>query len=158
MATIVFLEHRHQARLGIRYLAHEFARRWEEKGHRVVFHRGLEAPPAGDVALLHHDLTVIPEAYLELARRYPRVVNGATADIRKSRYSECRLAHGDAWAGRVFIKTEANHGGHVDDALRRIALAAGEIPDIPAGNGAQGFFLGATSLGVGLISAACMSF
>ena len=30
--------------------------------------------------------------------------------------------------------------------------------DIPAGNGAQGFFLGATSLGVGLISAACMSF
>ena len=30
--------------------------------------------------------------------------------------------------------------------------------DIPAGNGAQGFFLGTLSLGVGLLSAACMSF
>jgi putative membrane protein len=30
--------------------------------------------------------------------------------------------------------------------------------DIPAGNGAQGFFLGSFSLAVGLISAACMSF
>jgi len=30
--------------------------------------------------------------------------------------------------------------------------------DIPAGNGAQGFFLGSASLGVGILSAACMSF
>jgi putative membrane protein len=30
--------------------------------------------------------------------------------------------------------------------------------DIAAGNGAQGFFLGALSLAVGLLSAACMSF
>jgi len=29
--------------------------------------------------------------------------------------------------------------------------------DIPAGNGAQGFFLGSLSLAVGLLSAACMS-
>jgi putative membrane protein len=30
--------------------------------------------------------------------------------------------------------------------------------DIPEGKGAQGFFLGSLSLGVGLLSAACMSF
>jgi putative membrane protein len=30
--------------------------------------------------------------------------------------------------------------------------------DIPEGKGAQGFFLGALSLGVGLLNAACMSF
>jgi putative membrane protein len=30
--------------------------------------------------------------------------------------------------------------------------------DIPAGKGAQGFFLGSLSLGVGLLSAACMAF
>ncbi|HEX3062844.1 MAG TPA: DUF350 domain-containing protein [Usitatibacter sp.] len=30
--------------------------------------------------------------------------------------------------------------------------------EIPAGNGAQGFFLGSLSLAVGLLSAACMSF
>jgi putative membrane protein len=30
--------------------------------------------------------------------------------------------------------------------------------DIEAGNGAQGFFLGTTSLAVGLVNAACMSY
>ena len=130
MATIVILEHRHQEKLGIHYMAYEFARRWEERGHRVLFHRGLDAPPAGDVALLHHDLTVVPEAYLQLARRYPRVVNAATADIRKSRYSECLLARDDPWVGRVLIKTEANHGGHVDDALRRASVATGHECDV----------------------------
>jgi putative membrane protein len=30
--------------------------------------------------------------------------------------------------------------------------------DVPAGNGAQGFFLGSMSLGVGLLNAACMSY
>ncbi len=129
MATIVLLEHRHQGELGIRYMAHEFAKRWAADGHRVLLHRGLGAPPPGDVAVLHHDLTVVPQAYLDLACAYPRVVNVATADIRKSRYSECLLAQGDAWQGRVIIKTEANHGGHVDDALRRRAIAAGEAPD-----------------------------
>ena len=76
-----------QDRLGIRYMANEFIPPWERAGHRVLFHRGLGPPPAGDIALLHVDLTVVPESYLALARRYPRVLNGATGDIRKSRYS-----------------------------------------------------------------------
>ncbi|HEX7465939.1 MAG TPA: hypothetical protein VF309_04795, partial [Usitatibacter sp.] len=62
MAAIVLLEHRHQAQLGIHYMAYELARRWEAAGHRVHFHRGLGAAPAGDLAILHHDLTVVPEA------------------------------------------------------------------------------------------------
>lgn len=125
MATIVLLEHALQDRLGIRYMAHEFIAPWERAGHRVVIHRGTGAPPEGDVALLHVDLTVVPDAYARLMERYPRVLNGATRDIRKSRYSDCILARGDPWTGRVLIKTEANHGGHIDDALQRMALAAG---------------------------------
>jgi hypothetical protein len=31
VATIVVLEHRHQGELGIRYMAHEFARRWQAR-------------------------------------------------------------------------------------------------------------------------------
>src|SRR5450631_2391260 len=130
MATIVVLEHRMQARLAIRYMAHEFIPAWERAGHRVLVHRGLGPPPAGDIALLHVDLTVVPESYLALARRYPRVLNGATRDIRKSRYSECLLRRGDPWPGRVLIKTEANHGGHIDDALRRMALQDGSGTDL----------------------------
>src|SRR5258708_95548 len=135
MATIVVLEHQLQAKLAIRYMAHEFIAAWERSGHRVLVHRGLGAPPAGDIALLHVDLTVIPDSYLELARRYERILNGATGDIRKSRYSECIVARGDPWPGRVLIKTEANHGGHIDDALRRMALQAPGATHLPAGGG-----------------------
>jgi hypothetical protein len=129
VATIVVLEHELQDRLGIRYMAHEFVRPWEALGHRVILHRGLAAPPPGDIAFVHVDLTVIPEGYMDLARSYRRVVNAATADIRKSRYSDCLLARGDAWEGPVIIKTEANHGGHVDDALARMSLEAGIASD-----------------------------
>ncbi|MGZ5038540.1 MAG: hypothetical protein ACXWF0_16470 [Usitatibacter sp.] len=133
MATIVFLEHALQDSLGIRYMAHEFIAPWERAGHRVLIHRGTAPPPPGDIAILHVDLTVVPEPYLEVMRRYPRVVNGATGDIRKSRYSDCILARGDPWDGRVLIKTEGNHGGHVDDALLRMAIDAGiaEVADVP---------------------------
>jgi hypothetical protein len=131
MATIVILEHQLQGRLGIPYMAHELATRWQASGHRVIHHRGLASPPPGDVALLHVDLTVIPESYRELARSYPRVINVATWDIRKSVYSQCRLQRGDDWAGQVLIKTDANHGGHIDDALRRMAVAEGLATDIP---------------------------
>jgi hypothetical protein len=40
------------------------------------------------------------------------------------------VARDDPWAGRVIVKTEANHGGHIDDALRRRAIALG----LPAGS------------------------
>ena len=130
MATIVILEHEFQDRLGIPYMAHTFAESWRKSGHDVRVHRGLGTPPPGDVAILHHDLTVVPEPYLEIARRYPRVINGATADISKSRYSAVRLSRGDPWKGQVFVKTDANHGGHVDNALREMTLAAGRPSEI----------------------------
>jgi len=131
MATIVFLEHQMQDKLGIDYMAHLFARRWERDGHRVLYHRGVSRPPPGDLAILHVDLTEVPPSYMELTRHYPRVLNARTADIRKSRYSVAKLSRDDPWPGKVLVKTEANHGGHVDDALRRAALAAGLANDVP---------------------------
>lgn len=131
MATIVLLEHQMQGRLGLPYMAHAFAHRWQERGHRVHFHRGVSAPPPGDVALAHLDVTVVPGSYRELERRYPRVINGRAWDIRKSRYSAVRVLRDDPWPGKVIIKSEANHGGHVDDALRRMALKEGLATDIP---------------------------
>lgn len=131
MATIVLLEHQLQDRLGIPYMAHLFAQHWERWGHRVLFHRGLASPPPADVAILHVDLTVIPQSYRDLASRYPRVLNARTWDIRKSAYTKIRVQRGDSWTGRVLIKTDANHGGHVDDALRRMAISEGLAQDIP---------------------------
>jgi hypothetical protein len=131
MATIVLLEHQMQGRLGVPYMAHAFARRWEARGHRVVFHRGLGPPPPGDLALVHHDLTVVPDSYRALERHYPRVINSRTWDTRKSLYSAVRVLRDGPWPGKVIIKTEANHGGHIDDALRRMAMQEAGASDIP---------------------------
>ena len=113
-------------------MAYAFAQRWEKAGHRVVYHRGLAPPPPGDVAIAHCDLTIVPESYRELERRYPRVVNGAAWDVSKSRVSNCIVGRGDPWQEQVIIKTEANHGGHVEDALRRLAREAGLASDFAA--------------------------
>ncbi|HLX22002.1 MAG TPA: hypothetical protein VKR38_01545 [Usitatibacter sp.] len=131
MATIVLLEHQMQGRLGLPYMAHELAKRWQERGHRVHFHRGVSTPPPGDVAIAHLDVTVVPDSYRALERHYPRVINSRTWDIRKSAYSTVRVLRDDAWPGKVIIKSDANHAGHVDDALRRLALAEGIATDIP---------------------------
>lgn len=114
-------------------MAYAFAERWERGGHRVLHHRGLHAPPAGDVAIAHVDLTVVPEAYRALQARYPRVVNGAVADISKRRYSDCVLARGTPWNGPVIVKTDANYSGQVENSLRRLATEAGRATDIPVG-------------------------
>ncbi len=131
MATIVLLEHQMQGRLGVPYMAHALAQRWESRGHRVVFHRGASQPPSGDIALAHLDVTVVPDAYRALERHYGRVINSRTWYIRKSLYSVARVLRDDAWPGKVIIKTEANHGGSIDDALRRMAIAEGLSSDIP---------------------------
>jgi len=141
VATIVVLEHQLQERLGIAYMAYEFARRWTERGHRVIYHRGVDAPPPGDVAILHVDLTEVPESYRALEKHYPHVINSRTWDIRKSRYSMAKVKRTDPWPGKVIIKTEANHGGHVDDRLRRMALEEGIATDVPERTLMDAYFL-----------------
>jgi hypothetical protein len=133
MARIVILEHEQQGGLGIVYLAHLFAQRWRARGHAVAIHRGLATPPPGDLAVLHPDLTVVPAAYAALAARYPRAINARALDGSKGRYSVLGLGRHDAWAGPVIAKTEANYGGKIEYALRRLRQQAGMAPDVPAG-------------------------
>jgi hypothetical protein len=130
-ATIVFLEHELQDQLGIQYMAHAFAAHWSARGHRVLYHRGLETPPPGDLAIAHVDMTVVPEAYRALQSRYPRVVNGAVADISKRHYSTCILGRGDAYDGPVIVKTDANYAGQTEYLIRQLARKTGRPDDIP---------------------------
>lgn len=133
MATIVVLEHRLQEQSPDRYLLYVLFRHWEDRGHRIIVHRGLEDPPDGDLAILNVDLTVVPDAYLALAARYPRVVNGAVADISKSRFSQHLVGPDSDWPGEVVVKTDRNSGGHPERAMRARARAAGLPCDIPGG-------------------------
>lgn len=139
MATIVVLEHELQQHVDLPYMVRRFAEVWRESGHRVLLHRGLDSPPPADVAILHVDLTVVPEAYRELVARYERVVNGAVFDVSKSRFSQDLVYPDSDWAGPVIVKTEANYGGKPEQLWRSIAAQLGRTTDIAPGPLAEAY-------------------
>ena len=80
-------------------------------GHSVVFRFGPGNQLEGDICLVHVDLTVVPDEYLEYASRYPKTINGSVRDIHKSAVSQAVLGENDPWDGPVIVKTDLNTGG-----------------------------------------------
>ncbi|MEX0627579.1 MAG: hypothetical protein WD230_02995 [Cucumibacter sp.] len=95
----------------------ELARR----GHKVFTVRDPRRFIPADAAILHVDCSVVPEAYLELASRYPRCLNGRCGDITKRHVSGAQIALHPTWAGPVIVKSNLNHGGGPERALNRHA-------------------------------------
>jgi hypothetical protein len=93
------------------YLIHLMIPRWEAMGFEVVVVTDKDKFVPADVALLHVDLTVIPDSCRRLAERYPVVLNGGVLDIRKRRFSRLLLDRPESWEGRVIVKTDWNYGG-----------------------------------------------
>lgn len=128
MATVVLIEHALQRQTGTDYMAHLLARFWRERGHQVYLQCGTTNPPPGDLAVLHVDLTTIPQAYVEMARQYPRIINLAVTDISKRSFrGDAILTRDSGWAGQVIVKTNANFGGRIDQFLRDCQLKL-EVP------------------------------
>jgi len=121
MATIVILEHELQRGVRLPYMIYGVAERWRAAGHRVLVHHGTHDPPEGDLAIVHIDLTVIPEPYRALAARYPRVINGSVLDVSKRSFSRILLERESDWSGPVIVKTDANFGGRPEALLRAVA-------------------------------------
>jgi hypothetical protein len=93
------------------YLIRVIAEAWIEKGFDVSVLLGPQPSVEADVAILHVNLTVVPEEYLEFIRRYPVVINGGVADISKRAISRHVVRLGDGYDGPVIVKTDRNHGG-----------------------------------------------
>jgi hypothetical protein len=94
-----------------RYVITRFADYWREGGHEVRFVFGPGQFVPADIAVLHVDLSVVPEPYLELAARYPVGINGRVRDIRHSAFSRQIVHPGDGYEGAVIVKSDLNHGG-----------------------------------------------
>lgn len=119
------------------YFARGLVHAWRERGHEVVLVRGPAPPVDADVAVLHTDLTRVPEADLAAAARYPVCLNLGARDISKRRVSRQLVNPGDGYDGPVVIKTDLNCGGVPEERVapgwRRLTRAlpwwaSGRIP------------------------------
>jgi len=122
VGTIAILTHLRQGLDDDYFIARCARQFWVPEGRRVLVHQGLKPPPAADLAILHVDLTVVPEAYVALARHYPCCLNVRVTDVSKRRISRHLVGADDAYDGPVMVKHDRNHGG---DAERRLRLAEG---------------------------------
>jgi hypothetical protein len=108
--AVLFHEGQEPAR-AVFYAIHHLAEIWRADGLDVVYLFGVEEFVPADVVIVHVDLSVVPDEYLDFARRYPVAANGGLRDIRKSNYSTLRVARDSAYAGRVIVKSNYNYAG-----------------------------------------------
>jgi len=111
MARIVVITHPNDHYLERNFYLHNLVRLWRQNGHRIALCTDPERTPDADVAILHVDFTIVPQAWVEAARRYRAVVNGAATDISKRHVSRAVVQPGDGWQGPVVVKTNLNCGG-----------------------------------------------
>jgi hypothetical protein len=120
--AILFHEHHKREELS-RYAITFLADYWRVDGHDVRFVFGVKKFIPADLALLHVDLSVLPEEYLEFAERYPIVLNGAAKDIRKSTFSRNLVNADDPYNGPVIVKSDLNYAGLPERAIYSSRLA-----------------------------------
>jgi hypothetical protein len=121
------------------YLVHHLSELWREDGLEVVYLYGTDRFVPADLVLVHVDLSVVPEPYLEFAARYPIVLNGRVRDVRKTVTSRYLVRPGDDWEGPVIVKADLNSGGYPEylssltglrrlRAVRAAAMRLGAVP------------------------------
>ena len=118
-ARIIILLHEADDYDGNSYLIRILGEIWRKQGHEIMAHRGPSLPPRGDLAVLHINLTKIPEDYLHCARNYSRVLNLAVTDISKKAIARHRVRRGDGYGGPVMLKANLNYGGAPEARLAR---------------------------------------
>lgn len=129
MPRIAILAHERESQNNP-YFLRGIARLWREQGFEVVVHRGTAAPPAADLAIVHVDLTVVPDDYLALAAHFPVTLNGRLKDISKRRISRQLVTRGDGYDGPVMVKTDRNSGGLPELILERGGATRADVQEL----------------------------
>lgn len=132
---IVILVHERTRRRMLRpYSIFKFTPTWIEDGHTVIVARGCDSVVPGDLVIIHVDLSVVPESYLDIARHYPVALNAGIRDIRKSAISRNLVGPESGWDGPVIVKSDLNCAGLPErhllgiDRSRPRAWRPGEAP------------------------------
>jgi len=108
--AILFHENQKRRDLG-NYAIRPMADWWQDQGFEVLFLFGTGKSVPADLLLVHVDLSVIPDAYLQYARQYPIALNVHVGDIRKSTISRNLVGPDSGYQGAVVLKTDCNFNG-----------------------------------------------
>ncbi len=127
MATILVLTHEYDGFPQRTYLLQGFIGHWERTGHRVIVAEGIPRQAEADVVILHIDVSVMPDEYIEFAAPFPVVLNRDARDIRKNAVSRFLVRPEDRWAGPVMVKSNFNSGGG-PESLHNLAAALRHRP------------------------------
>lgn len=118
--TIAVLFHEKDTLRSIeRFVVHGLGDHWRNDGHNVVYLFGTRKHVPADIILVHVDLSVVPDQYIEFSELYPIALNGKVRDIRKSSYSKQLLRRGDDYSGPVFVKSDLNFAGGPERKFNR---------------------------------------
>jgi hypothetical protein len=107
------------------YLLGYLARAWSEQGIEILELRDPAEHRDADLAIVHVDLTRVPETHLEWARRFPRALNAEVRDVSKRAVSVHLVRPGDGYEGPVIVKSDLNYGGRPERALARAGRRRG---------------------------------
>lgn len=128
---LAILIHRHDTFEPSQYLLLLAVNALRARGWRISFIQGVDHarvdvlladPDPPRACFVHVDLTIIPEPYLALARRFPLAPNLATRDISKRAISSRVLRKSDDYHGPVIVKTDSNCGGLKEAQLARTSF------------------------------------
>ena len=87
----------------------------------MIHVRGIDEPlPVADLLILHVNLTVVPQEYVQVAEHYPVVINRNIIDISKPAFSEMIIGTDDIYDGPVIVKTRNNYGGLPERKINRL--------------------------------------
>lgn len=133
MAHIVVITHVYDNFRDRDFLLRNLAGHWLDAGHELTLAEGLGDWPDADAAIVHVDLSVVPTAYTEAARRYRVVINGSAVDVRKRLVSRNLVARNDEWTGPVMVKTDLNFSGIPEKLATECFRRDRKPADLPPG-------------------------
>jgi hypothetical protein len=122
MKTIAIIFHENDRKGALNYLIMRLADIWRSEDIVVIPVFGTKRYVPADLAILHIDLSVVPDKYIKFARKYPIVINGTVMDIRKSTFIDNMVLPGDNYEGKVIIKSDFNYAGVPERRLQNSSV------------------------------------
>jgi hypothetical protein len=114
--AIIFHENEWKHTL-LRFAIWHLAEIWKKQNISIHLLFGVRKYIPADIAVLHVDLSRVPDKYIDFAHRYPIVLNGCIRDIRKSQFSNIKIDPNDGYRGPAIVKSELNYAGQPERKL-----------------------------------------